>query len=314
MDKISMQRSPVVVFVYNRLEYTIKVLEALDGNDMANESVLFIFSDGAKDDSEKKKVLEVRSYLIEFQKAACFKKVIIKESELNKGLAASVIDGVSKIISEYGKAIVVEDDCVPAKDFLRYMNNALIYYQENANVWSISGYAYQLPALNYYNHDVYMFYRACSWGWGTWRDRWETVDWEVNDYKEFKYSIRKRLRFKRGGNDLPSMLKAQMNGKIDSWAIRWCFEQSKRNMLTVYPKESRIINIGFDNGTHGTVIKSRMYSSQINNEERYCNFENVPLNRKIDLEMRKLTHLSFLGRITGFVKMEIRYIKKNRGK
>ena len=53
----------------------------------------------------------------DFVKHSNFKRVIIEESSKNKGLAKSIIEGVSEIINQYGKAIVVEDDLITAPDF-----------------------------------------------------------------------------------------------------------------------------------------------------------------------------------------------------
>ena len=110
-----------------------------------------------------------------------FKTVTIVESDANKGLAKSIIEGVSQIIEKTGKVIVLEDDCVSSKDFLNYMNSALDYYEENDKVWSIGGYSVNLDFPNDYEYDTYVMGRTCSYAWGTWKNRWNLVDWNVSD-------------------------------------------------------------------------------------------------------------------------------------
>lgn len=246
---------PVVLFVYNRLDHTERVLDTLAKNLLARETDLFIFSDAAKSEKGKKAVEEVRKCIHEEKWKSFFKNIEITEAEKNKGLAASIIGGVTEVVNKYGKVIVVEDDLILSKYFLKYMNEALDYYEMKENIWSISGYSFPMKSLKKYPHDVFYSYRGCSWGWGTWANRWEKADWEVKDYDKFIQDSKWQKRFNRGGGDLTHMLELQKNGVIDSWAIRWVFTQSNLNMYTIYPKCSYLENDGCDgsgtnSGTH----------------------------------------------------------------
>ncbi len=121
--------APIVLFVYNRLSHTKQTVESLQKNYLADQSELFIFSDGPKNELDRQKVENVRKYLNSING---FKNIVIKESQENKGLANSVISGVSEIISKYGKIIVMEDDLVSAPGFLKFMNEALEFYKDNS--------------------------------------------------------------------------------------------------------------------------------------------------------------------------------------
>jgi len=272
--------SPVIVFVYNRLEHTIETIEALAKNSIADKTEIYIFSDAPKDEKSEKKVTLIREYLDSLGEKRLFKSVKVIKAESNNGLAKSVILGVSQIIKAYGKVIVVEDDLVSSSDFLEYMNDALDFYEANNNIWSISGYNVPIEIPNDYKSEVYLSYRGCSWGWATWNDRWEKVDWDVSDYHVYKKNKDLRRRFGRGGRDLSFMLDLQMQGKIDSWAIRWCYTQSKLDMFTVYPVVSRIKNIGLDGtGTHSGMTSH--YDSVLNNNHQKCNFDNSGLDKRL---------------------------------
>ena len=243
--------SPIIVFVYNRLEHTKNTIDALSKNELAKESELWIFSDNAKNEKDIEKVENVRTYIHSIEEQKLFKSVKIIEADKNKGLANSVIDGVTKVINNSNKVIVVEDDLITSKYFIKYMNEALDFYEKDEKIWSISGYNLPIKIHNDYKSDVYLGYRGCSWGWATWKDRWDTVDWKVKDYRSFKHNLFKRKKMNRGGPDMAQMLDAQMSNKCDSWAIRWCYSQSKQNKYTIYPVESLIINQGLDgSGTH----------------------------------------------------------------
>jgi hypothetical protein len=150
----------------------------------------------------------------------------------------------------------MEDDLVSTPNFLDFMNQALDFYKEDTSVFSISGYTLNLPSLPQLKEDYYFGYRASSWGWGIWKDRWQPIDWEVIDYTTFVKDKKKVRDFKRGGSDMPRMLKNQMTGKIDSWAIRFCFHQFKENLMTVFPTISKIKSIGFsEEATHTSGTK-----------------------------------------------------------
>lgn len=240
--------APICLFAYNRLSETKQTVEALKKNYLALESELFIFSDGPKDEAGANKINEVRKYL---KTISGFKKITIYESPKNKGLANSIISGVRQIINQYGKVIVLEDDLITSSNFLDFMNQALDFYNGHPKIHSVSGYSLNLPSLKNHHKDYYFGYRASSWGWGTWKEKWESIDWKVKEYKKFRRNPLKQIQFMRGGSDMPRMLKSQMTGRIDSWAIRWCFDQFLKDQFTVFPSTSKVVSIGFGaNATH----------------------------------------------------------------
>ena len=174
--------SPILLFVYNRLEHAKKTIEALKNNYLAKESELIIFSDGPKKEKDKNNVEKVRNVIKNIEG---FKNVEIKISENNKGLANSIISGVTEIINKSEKVIVLEDDLITHPYFLTYMNEALDYYKNNNKIWSISGYCPPIEIPNNYYNDIFLSPRASSWGWGTWKNRWDLNDWEIKDFDNF---------------------------------------------------------------------------------------------------------------------------------
>ena len=237
------QLAPIVIFVYRR--EIGRLIKTLKSDPLAAQSDLIVFSDGPRDDSDAEDVTRVRASL---QNIDGFKSIRVVSSTHNKGLAASIIDGVTEVIDQYGKIIVLEDDLVVSKDFLQYMNDALAYFENDARVWSVSGYGANLPDLGQYTHDIYLAPRANSWGWATWKDRWDKTDWEVLGFDALRQDKQLQTAFNRGGNDLYRMLDLQMNGRIDSWAIRWSYSQFKYGMYTVFPVVSKVANEGFADG------------------------------------------------------------------
>jgi len=291
--------APIVLFVYNRLWHTRQTVEALQRNELARESELFIYSDAPKHEEAKEKVKEVRDYI---KNIDGFKKVTIIKREKNWGLANSVIDGVTKIVNEYGKIIVLEDDLVTSTNFLVYMNEALDFYIEDKKIWSISAYNLPIDIPKNYQKDVYLNYRASSWGWATWKDRWKKNDWEVQDYKKFVKNKILQKQFNRGGNDMTEMLINQMEGKIDSWAIRWGYSQFKDKSYCIYPTITKVQNIGMDgsgvhcgeNNNHFDILDDGKIKTQFS--------KNLQENSKLLRTFKQQFEPSFKGKIAKILK------------
>ncbi|MBS2097108.1 sugar transferase [Carboxylicivirga linearis] len=262
--------APICLFTYNRPEEVKQTICALKNNFLSKKSKLYIFSDGYKGESDINQVKEVRNLL---KNIDGFAEVVVYESDINKGLAESVISGVSMVLKENDSAIVLEDDLLTSRNFLTFMNQAIEFYVNSNNIFSISGYTLDLPGLKTYERDYYFGYRASSWGWATWKDRWNKIDWDVKDYNIILRSPLKQIKFMKGGSDLPYMLWKQMNGKIDSWAIRWCFNQFQSKTYTVFPKKSKIESIGFGASATHTKKTTRFNTLLDDGDQQEFEFE-----------------------------------------
>lgn len=288
--------SPIIIFTYKRVPN--KLIESLQKNNLSEYSNVIIYSDGHKNNTDKKDVEEVRKYL---NSITNFKSVKIIESPKNRGLANSIINGVSEVFEKYEKVIVLEDDLIVSSDFLEYMNDALNFYKADKKVWSISGYGPKLPCLEYSEDDLYLSPRASSWGWATWKDRWKKVDWEMKEFSTLKVNKDLRQKFNLSGNDMYKMLELQMLGKIDSWAIRWCYSQFMLDTYTVFPKNSKIINDGFsDNkGTHNSGVYEKL-TLELSDEN--ITLKELAVDNKILKCFGEFHHLSVKTRIGYFLK------------
>lgn len=234
--------SPICLFVYKRYETTKLMLESLLACPECKDSELYVFMDEARNDDEAKAVERVRRL---FDNLQGFKKVNLFPARMNKGMANSVIDGVTKVLQEHDDIIVLEDDLVVSPDFLQFMNAALKAYKDRSDIWSISGYTPRLQELEGNGRNgVFVVPRAQCWGWATWRDRWETVDWEVSDFSRLAQSKELRKEFDKGGNDLFRTLEMERRERIESWAVRWAYAAAKQSRWTVNPMQSKVQNIG----------------------------------------------------------------------
>lgn len=237
--------APIVIFVYNRLLHTQRTIDSLKLNELANESELIIFSDGRKNELDVR-VNDVRDYL---KSISGFKMIKVVERVWNYGLAQSIIEGVSEVLAQYDKIIVLEDDMVTSPYFLTYMNRSLDMYEQEKNVASIHGYIYpikrELPP-------TFFIKGADCWGWATWSRAWAVFNPNGKELYEQILSRNLQREFNFNNSfDYLKMLENQIQGKNDSWAIRWYASTFLQNMYTLYPGKSLVYNIGNDkSGTH----------------------------------------------------------------
>ena len=249
--------APIVLFVYNRIEHTRLTVESLLRNKYAEFSDLIIFSDAAYSFDKKSGVEDVRKYL---ESIIGFRSITIYHRSENFGLARSIIEGVTQILSEHQKIIVLEDDMVTAPHFLAYMNEALLKYADDDRVISIHAYVYPVKGAL---PETFFLRGADCWGWATWRRGWSLF----NPDGQFLLDglTRKKLIFDfnfKNTYPFSKMLEGQIKGLNDSWAIRWYASAFLAAKLTLYPARSLLHNIGNDaSGTH--CIKINTYDNSL---------------------------------------------------
>ena len=238
--------APIALFVYSRPWHTRRTLEALANNELSSDSDLIVFADAARDAASAAGVREVRDMV---ESISGFRSIRIVARNSNLGLAGSIIDGVTAVCAEYGRAIVLEDDLVTSPHFLRYMNQSLNMYENATLVGSIHGYWY--PAEGQVPETFFLRGASC-WGWATWSRAWQLFE---PDARKLLSEIRRRnlgdLFDLDGSIAYTQMLKNQIAGKVDSWAIRWHASMFLADRLQLSPGRSLVRNIGFDGtGTH----------------------------------------------------------------
>lgn len=245
-----MQRfAPIALFVYNRPQHTERTLKFLQQNELAAESRLFVFSDGPKTPVDEENVAEVRELLKGIEG---FKSVEIINSKQNLGLANSVIAGVTKLVKDYHRVIVFEDDLICSPHTLTYFNEALTRYEQEEKVMHIGAYMYPLQDSTL--PDSFFYRAATSWGWATWERAWAHFEPDIDiliqqfdAQKRNEFSIEHHMNFWKQMQDFKK-------GKNNSWAIRWYASIFLKGGLTLNPSQSLINNIGHDgSGVHSGI-------------------------------------------------------------
>ena len=295
-----MTLSPILLFVYNRPAHTRRCIESLSRNSLAVESELFIYADGAKDQTVADEVEEVRQYI---RSVKGFKKVTFIERNENWGLAKNIIDGVSTQVKKYGKVIVLEDDLVVAPHFLRFMNDALEIYQDEPKVGHIQACDFtqdsSLP-------DTFLIKWTGSWGWATWERAWKHFN--PNGKELLQELEQRKLTYTfdfNGKYGFTRMLRRQIEGKNNSWAIRWNASLFLKDILSLNVGRSLVQNEGFD-GSGTNCGGGGLYASNLYLERLTVNkFNPIIENRKA-----RQVFINYYARTNSFWAKAIRRIKR----
>lgn len=281
--------APVVVFAYKRADKIATCMESLQSNIGAESTVVYIYSDGARSDKDKTDVDIVRAYLDNLESNHRFKSLTITKQSENKGLAKSIIEGVTDVVNKYGKVIVIEDDLSLSKSFLEYMNDALNFYADDIRYGSISGFTENLQSLETYDKDVYVLKKGDCWGWATWKNRWDKADWSLSTFASYIKDKAKRKEFSHLQYDLEDQLWWQYEGKSDTWAARWLYSMYINDMLTVYPAKSLVYNNGLDGSGENCSIETSCADVVITDTEKQIKLEKLEPNNTFQQEIYELS-------------------------
>lgn len=303
--------SPIILFIYNRPDHTKQTLEALSANQLAKDSDLFIFADGPKENANEETLEKIRQTREVSRSKKWCKTVIVIESEKNKGLAASIISGVTEIVNKYGKVVVLEDDIVTGKYFLEYMNAALDKYENEKTVWHITG--WRDPVKNTVEGKSYFYPTMDCWSWATWADRWQYFKKDVVYYQNV-FTKKMKFHFNIEGSEpgMWSQIEDNASGKINTWAIFWYATLFLKNGLCLAPSKSLVKNIGFDNsgvhcGQNSCEEVKHNLDFKINSFPESVALDMVEYNKNIQF-FKKIRRKTFCRKLKDFLKAILQHL------
>ncbi len=275
-NKNNLYYAPVFLSVYNRFDHLKKCLISLSNCDGANQTVLYVTSDGPKDKKDIKKILEIREFIRSFKG---FKEIITIFPQENTKKRI-ITETYNIIFSKYDKLIRTEDDNIFSKNFLEFVNQGLEVYYDNNNVYSISGYGFPIKIPKSYNKDVYFWKGYVAWGVGLWKHKTlienktlQVAEELISNHKRVQemkllsennfYHVRNMCKTKKRAGDALVVAHMLMN-----------------DMYSVFPVESRVKNIGFD-GSGMNCGKSKIDQEKYHKQKISDNINTVSFPEKI---------------------------------
>ena len=303
-----MTLAPIILFVYNRSWHTEQTLRALMANELAAKSELYIYADGPKPNATEEqlqKIHEVRQLIRQEQWCG---KVHIVESEKNKGLADSIIGGVTEIVNKHGKIIVLEDDIVPTAGFLRYMNDALAIYEKDEQVMQVSGYIYPYANVPKIPTTYFLRIMAC-WGWGTWKRAWKHYEHDVDIHLSHFNTPQLQKKFDVEGHMKNyCQLVYNKEGVYYTWAVRWYASWLYHGGFSLFPSQSLVYNVGFDDSGEHSVSSRLTYNQPLLEDlllQRIAIKENNSIRYAIDRAFKKMYRPKNFHQYVGRIAMKL---------
>ena len=240
---------PVSIIIFNRPENTKRLLESLN---IYKPETLFVISDGPRKnfENDQEKVIQSRKI---FEKIDWKCEVFFNNSESNLGCRERIITGLNWVFGQVEKTIILEDDCIPSEEFFIFMELMLNKYQTNKEISSVCGTNF-LPDWSE-TKDSYLYSKYCHvWGWGTWKDRWEKIDFNLDKLHKIKKTkfLKNYLGSFRAYLYWHWILNNVKKKKIDSWAYIWNFTNFINNSLSIIPAINLLSNIGIGKDSSNT--------------------------------------------------------------
>ncbi|SER84545.1 glycosyltransferase [Pedobacter rhizosphaerae] len=257
------------VFCYNRASKLKRCMEALLTNPECSEMDIIFFSDGPKKGADPKPVAEVRDYIDGLKG---FKSVTKHYREENLSTGPNFRAGLTYLSNHYERFIIVEDDLIVSSNYIKFLSDALEFYQHDLSVFCVTAYVFP---VNYqdYPYDTIVYKRFCSYGWAGWGNRLPAVIWEETALKQLmKNSPNFKSRLNAEGHDLVRMLKKQIKGKISTWDIQMQVHVAENRLKVIYPTLSKVSNIGFDEESTNTSGVNYLISPLDPGNQRTFNF------------------------------------------
>lgn len=249
----------LALFVYIRPDHTRKVLESVKRNGFEK---IYIFQDGLKNEKDRKQWEAVAELI----KSVDFTDTEIHISQINKGLANSIIAGMNYVFERHETAIALEDDVILADGYKHFMETCFELYRDNDEVTSICGAGIGALIPDDYPYDVYFCHRMSSVAFGTWKKYWDEFERNPFYLREIMRNPKKKEMLSLAGSDLQLMLIDSLKGVNDTWATYWSLYQVNRLSYQVTPSKAYAKDIGRDGTGTNTTTVTYKYDTKLDGE------------------------------------------------
>ena len=236
--------APIVMIAFNRPAMLKSTLERLSQASGVEKHDIFMFVDGPRNELDAIKQKEIMNVLSYWQTK--LPRIKTYQRSRNYGCRGNIVDAITQIISQYGRAIVIEDDILISRTFLEYMDRALDFYNDDKRIWSINAYqSHNVKVPRDYPYDVYLDPINMCWGWGTWYDRWREVDFDLRDWPRDRNDSVFMDKLNKVGRHLAYMIDLQYEGKLNTWDVQCTYHVVKHDLMSIEPRYQLSKNIGF---------------------------------------------------------------------
>ena len=255
--------APVLLLTYVRVDYARQVFDAIK---KAQPRKFYFYSNRPK--SERTDLIEKNEIIRSWAKEVDW------ECELHTFFAEEYEDvypsekrAFDWFFENEEEGIIFEDDCLPSPAFFDYCELMLEKFRDDKRIGIISG----NNLYGEYNpHDTdYLFsHYFVAWGWATWKDRYQSIDWDdVDINRMINASVFDAYFNSRGERELHKKFFSKLNIK-GKWEYMFFLTNIINGRINVHPRMNLIQNIGVI-GEHNNGKESSAHKAVISDIENY---------------------------------------------
>jgi|688.fasta_scaffold46489_7 hypothetical protein len=270
----------VLIITYSRPDGLSFLLDTLMSAEVRD---IYIAIDGPRNSrdivNQKKIDLEISKYLHESKI-----RIHVLKRVQNLGVAGGVLNAIDWFFSQEKMGLILEDDLRISKDLFRFSALALKKYEDNPEVWMISG-TQLFPNPKDTKHIVWSNY-PMIWGWAGWSKKWKVMRESLLCKKDIgirQLTDHRYLFWGVGSN-------RALSGKVDTWDTPLAFEFWKQGKFCLIPPVNLVSNTGYDEVSTNTNFVSKYMNLEI--KTLHSNYQltdkpNPVFAKKYDLLLEK---------------------------
>lgn len=231
--------APILLIGFNRPDFMAAQIAAVRE---AKPARLYVAVDGPRvgrsDEAEKCRAVRECVKLVDWP---CEVKTLF--SEVNRGCQMGPVSAINWFFEQEESGIVLEDDCRPTIDFLRFASEMLVRYREDERIGLVAGFnAFDLQSDR---QASYHFSEHLDiWGWASWRRVWQKYDVTMAKYigrAEVLIAQSKMLPY--GKKFMRKGLREVREG-LDAWDFPFSLMFLAEGYLAVSPRVKLVANAG----------------------------------------------------------------------
>jgi hypothetical protein len=237
--------APVAVFAFARRELLETTLDALARCDGFEGRRVHVFCDAPPDDG----LAPAAEDVARTARRWCRRhraRVVLRQANLG---IRNVSEGIGELAANEGAAVSLEEDHVPARGFLAFVDAGVERFAGHEDVFQIAAFTpgIRLAAAP----DTFFLPVPMPAGWATWERAWRHFSWECSSAGDVLHDPVRRRTFDLDGSYAASaLLERTLAGEFESYFVRWYLAVFLAGGRALCPRETLVFNTGLNSGLH----------------------------------------------------------------
>ena len=231
--------APILLLGFNRADLMSAQINAIRH---ARPAKIYLAVDGPRPDkpNEAEQCQAVRNCVNDID-WPCETKTLFREKNL--GCKYGVSGAITWFFEHEEMGIVLEDDCRPTPDFLRFASEMLERYKDDERIGAVNG--FNCFNLQSDKSASYHFSRHMDiWGWASWRRAWKEYDVEMASFKDRLPEVIKHADITPYYKKVLRGFIAGLDNGLSTWDVQFAMLSLRKGWLNIVPRRRLVANVG----------------------------------------------------------------------